>query len=315
MPKVSSFQLPQEFLIVGAAVQIGLIDEIRKGEYTAKELSAHTKTDPRALWTIIEALIALGYLEYGENEKVKLTQEAENIFYHSEHDQFTGFSFMHTYNLFNTWLKLPEVVQSGKPASRKEIPGDSCTKHFIAAMSHSAQQSAPPVARYCLKDLPPQAKVLDVGGGPLTYAVAFARQGAVVTVLDLPEVIDMMHPELDASLPINMVKGDFTEGLPKGPFDLVYLGNVCHIYGEQENRKLFQDAANELVSGGRIVINDMIRGTGAFPALFAVNMLINTVSGGTWTYDQYSRWLADAGFLVCPYTEIEGRQLITAQKA
>ncbi|MEL7566124.1 MAG: class I SAM-dependent methyltransferase [Dehalobacterium sp.] len=73
-------------------------------------------------------------------------------------------------------------------------------------------------------------------------------------MLDLPEVVDMMLPELNESLTVDMVKGDFTEGLPKGPFDLVYLSNICHIYGEKENRKLFQDAADSLKSGGLIVI-------------------------------------------------------------
>jgi len=76
----------------------------------------------------------------------------------------------------------------------------------------------------------------------------------------LPEVIKMMQPELDPGLPIKMVKGDFTEGLPPGPYDLVYLGNVCHIYGERENRKLFRDAAQVLKPGGQIVIVDMLRG-------------------------------------------------------
>lgn len=58
----------------------------------------------------------------------------------------------------------------------------------------------------------------------------------------------------------------------------------------------------------------MIKGIGAFPALFAINMLINTDSGGTWTYGKYSNWLEDAGFSVLPFTEIEGRQLIMAKK-
>jgi len=71
-------------------------------------------------------------------------------------------------------------------------------------------------------------------------------------------------------------------GLPKGPFELIYLGNVCHIYGKKENSRLFSDASNELEVGGRLVINDMIRGTGAWPSLFAVNMLVITDSGGTY---------------------------------
>jgi len=315
MPNIGSFRLPQEFLIVGAAVETGLIDEIRNGSYTVNELSERTNTDSRVLWTVVEALIALGYLEYEENdEKLRLTEEAFNIFYYPDNKDYLGFSFMHSYSLINSWLKLPDVIKTGKPARGKETSGSSHSKYFIKAMSHDAGQSASQIADYCLKELPPGSRVLDVGGGPLTYALAFAKLGAQVTVLDLPDVVDMMLPELDKSLAVNMIRGDFTEELPKGPFDLVYLGNICHIYGEKENRKLFQDAADTLKPGGLIVINDMIRGTGVFPAIFAVNMLINTVSGGTWTFEQYSGWLEAAGFIVFPYTEIEGRQLIMARK-
>lgn len=311
MPNTDSFQLPREFLIVGAAVQTGLFDEIKNNPCTLEELAAKTKTDRRALWMVIEALIAIKYLQY-DGEKIKLTEEADNIFFNPDHGQYTGFSFMHTYNLIKTWIQLPEVMQSGKPVPKKGVPGH--TKHFITAMSHHAQKSAPQIVDYCLKDLPANPRVLDVGGGPLTYAIAFADKGAMVTVLDLPEVIDMMQPELDTALPIRMVKGDFTKGLPQESYDLVYLGNVCHIYGEQENKQLFQNAANVLEPAGQIVINDMIRGTGVMPALFGVNMLINTTTGGTWTYEQYKTWLAAAGFSTAPWEEVGGRQLIKATK-
>jgi 2-polyprenyl-3-methyl-5-hydroxy-6-metoxy-1,4-benzoquinol methylase len=312
MPNPASFQLPQEFLIVGAATKIGLFDAIKNGSHTVQELSEKLNTDYRALWTVTEALAALGYVIYRDNKKIKLSEEAENIFYNPEHSDYTGFSFMHSYNLITSWLQLPDVIKTGRPASKKDKKGHS--KNFIMAMSHHAQRSALQVTDFCLSDLPANQKVLDVGGGPLTYAIAFAKKGAIVTVLDLPEVVEMMSLELDDALPINMVKGDFTQGLPEGPFDLIYLGNVCHIYGEKENRKLFIDAAKETIKGGRIVISDMIRGTGIRPAVFAVNMLVNTISGGTWTYEQYKEWLEDAGFSVFPWEELGGVQLIMGIK-
>jgi 2-polyprenyl-3-methyl-5-hydroxy-6-metoxy-1,4-benzoquinol methylase len=311
MHNTESFQLPQEFLIVGAAVQTGLFDEIKNNPCTHKELAAKTQTDQRALWVVVEALVALRYLEY-EGKRLKLSQEALNIFYNTGHEQYTGFSFMHTYNLFTSWIQLPEVIKSGKPAYKGNTPEH--TKHFIKAMSQVAQQSSELIVDYCLKDLPKTPKVLDVGGGPLTYAKTFAAKGARVTVLDLPDVIEMMQPQLDKNLPIDMVKGDFTQGLPPGPYDLIYLGNVCHIYGERKNRKLFLDAAQELKSVGQVIINDMIRGTGVMPAIFGVNMLVNTESGGTWTYEQYKTWLTDAGFATAPWEEVGGRQLIKAIK-
>ncbi|MDD3653610.1 MAG: class I SAM-dependent methyltransferase [Desulfotomaculaceae bacterium] len=311
MPNSASFQLPQEFLIVGAAAQTGLFEELKNAPCTLEELTAKTKSDRRALWTVVEALVVLKYLQY-DGDKIKLTAEAYNTFFNPGYDHYTGFSFMHAYNLIKAWIQLPEVINSGKPVSKKDAPRH--TQDFIRAMSHHARQSAAQIADYCLKDLPAGARVLDVGGGPLTYALAFAGKKATVTILDLPDVIDLMQPELDRNLPIKMIKGDFTIGLPTGPYDLVYLGNVCHIYGEQENRKLFEDAAKELEPGGQIVINDLIRGTGDMPAIFAVNMLINTPAGGTWTFEQYKSWLTAAGFSTAPWEEVAGRQLIKATR-
>lgn len=307
---ISSFQAPQEFLIVGAAVEIGLFDAVKENPVNLENLCTQLDVNHRALWTVVEALVALEYLEY-QGDAIKLTPQAYSVFYNTEYEQYIGFSFMHAYNLIASWIHLPTVIKSGQPVAKKK---SEHTKHFINAMSHYAKRSASQVVEYCLKNLPPQPRVLDVGGGPLTYALAFAKKGARVTVLDLPTVIDMMTPQLDYQYPINMVRGDFTKGLPAGPFELVYLGNVCHIYGEAENRKLFKDAANELVTGGQIIINDMIRGTGQRAAIFAVNMLVNTPSGGTWTYQQYKTWLEDAGMKVFPYQLVSGRQLIKAEK-
>ena len=103
MPNTASFQLPQEFLIVGAAVQTGLFEELKNAPCTLEELAMKTKIDQRALWTVVEALVVLEYLEYDDN-KVKLSEEADNILFKPGHERYTGFSFMHAYNLMKAWI-------------------------------------------------------------------------------------------------------------------------------------------------------------------------------------------------------------------
>ncbi len=253
----------------------------------------------------------MGYLEH-DNGKIKLTQAWYSVLYDQESPDYQGFAFMHIYHLFPRWLELPNILKTGKPAQKKEDPEEQ--EYFIEAMSQYAREGATEIAEYSLQGLTPEPEVLDIGGGPLTIARTFARKGARVTILDLPEVVEMMEPEIEPGLSARMVKGDFTVSLPDGPFDLAYLGHICHIYGEKENRKLFRDVAGKLSNGGRIIINDYIRGTGPDPAIFAVNMLVNTDSGGTWTYDEYKTWLEDAGFAVSPFTTVGENQLIKAHK-
>ena len=298
-------------MIAGAAVKAGIFEALKNKALTQQELATVTGSNQRALWIVTEALISLGYIEH-EAGKLKLTEACYSILYDKTSENYQGFAFMHSYYLFSKWLELPQILKTGKPASKTESLEEK--RSFIEAMSSYAEEDASEIAAYCLEGLPAGARVLDIGGGPLTNARAFALKGAKVTILDLPEVIEMKESELDPGLSIKMVKGDFTRQLPDGPFELAYLGHICHIYGEKEIRKLFVDVAGKLKEDGRLVINDFIRGTGPSPAVFAVNMLANTDSGGTWTFEQYKTWLEDAGFKVDPYEEVGDEQLIKAHK-
>jgi SAM-dependent methyltransferase len=143
--------------------------------------------------------------------------------------------------------------------------------------------------------LPENPHILDVGGGPGTYAEAFTEGGAQVTVFDLPEVVDLMKEHLDAA-GISAVGGDFNEGLPEGPFDAAYLGSVSRIYGPKENLTLMKRVAGSLYPGGLIAIRDFVRGLSKGAALFGVNMVVNTEFGNTYSEGEYRGWLSAAGF-------------------
>ena len=51
-----------------------------------------------------------------------------------------------------------------------------------------------------------------------------------------------------------------------------------------------------MLLGGLITIRDFFRGLSNAAALFAVNMLVNTHSGNTYTEEDYREWLSAAGF-------------------
>ncbi|MFZ5634605.1 MAG: methyltransferase [Bacillota bacterium] len=302
---------PMELLLVGAAVKVGLFDALKDGPLPEDVLAAGIQSDARSLWVVIQALVDAGYLQR-EGGAVNLTPGARDMFYNPQSDGYTGFSFMHGYELCRSWLSLPEVIRSGRPVKRERTK-DSM-KSFIMSMALHARKVAPVFARDCLEGLPGGAAVLDIGGGPLTYAREFALLGAKVTVLDLPEVVEMMKPALEGSAGIEMVPGDMTVGLPRGPFDLAYLGNVCHIFNEGENRRIFARAHAVLKDGGRIAVQDFVRGISPRAAMFGVNMLVNTPGGGTWTLEQYREWLSGAGFSGVELKDYGERQLITANK-
>jgi SAM-dependent methyltransferase len=311
MPDISALTVPQELLILSAAVETGIIEKLKAKPMSAGKLAELMGADDRAVWVVTEALEALGYLTKEEG-RLTLSREADDMLYNNNVQSYTGFSFMHRYNVIRSWMGLPESIFTGKPYPKEKR--SERTKYFMSAMSLSARQSSGEIAALCLDGIDQGAKVLDIGGGPLTYARAFASLGADVTVLDLPDVVQYMSAFLAREEKIKMVAGDFNLGLPPGPYALAFLGNICHIFGEHENRELFKRAEYALQPGGKIAIVDFIRGTSQTAALFGVNMLVNTVNGGTWTFEEYSNWLIDAGFNSVKLHTSGGRQLLLAKK-
>lgn len=302
---------PQEMLVVGAALKAGIFDALYGKPTTLDDLAQSLSLDRRALWTVIEALIGLGYL-YRDKEQLELTSEAEDILYNKESDRYVGYTLIHTFNVTKSWTQLPETLRTGQPPERQRDQQD--IKGFMAAMGKYAGEVAGDLVKVCFEGLPEMPRVLDLGGGPLNYARPMARAGARVTVQDVPEVCAVMEPTLLPGENIRFVPGDFTQGVAEGSFDLVFLGNICHIYGQEENIALFKRVYGTLGAGGRIAVLDLVRGVSPRAELFAVNMLVNTKTGGTWTLEQYTRWLEQAGFTNVSMYQVRDRQIILANR-
>jgi spermidine synthase len=147
--------------------------------------------------------------------------------------------------------------------------------------------------------------MLDIGGGPGTWTIAFLRAlpEARATLFDLPAVVSMAEKNFaEAGLAdrVTLVEGDYyTDTLPGGA-DLAWLGAICHQNSRQENRDLFANVHDALSDDGVIVIRDLImessRTSPVGGALFAINMLVATEAGGTYTFDEYREDLCAAGF-------------------
>jgi hypothetical protein len=80
--------------------------------------------------------------------------------------------------------------------------------------------------------------------------------------------------------------------------------------GRDENRDLFRRVYQALAPGGRCVIQDhVMNADGTAPragALFAINMLVGTSSGGTYSEDEYRAWLQEAGFAEVRHVVLAG---------
>ena len=284
----------QEAVVLGCAKREGLLEAVAIGSRSASEVAKELGLSPRAVYALLSALAELGVLAE-DGGKFRLLEEHRRPLLDRSHPDYAGGLVVHRFELIRKWGQMPEILKTGSQMEDEPAQGPGGKETFIYSMRRLAKPGARAVANILLPRLPEDPHILDVGGGPGTYAEAFAEGGAQVTVFDLPEVVELMRKHFDAA-GISAVGGDFNEGLPEGPFDAAYLGSVSHIYGPEENLALIKRVAYSLAPGGLIAIRDFVRGLSKGAALFAVNMLVNTESGNTYSEEEYRGWLSATGF-------------------
>jgi SAM-dependent methyltransferase len=286
----------QEAVVLGCAKREEILEAVADRSRSPSEVANQLGLSPRAVHALLSALAELGVVAEDRN-KFRLVEEHRDPLLDRTQPDYAGGLVVHRFELIRKWGRMPEILKTGSPIEEEDEPGQGPEdkEAFIYSMRRLAKPGVRAVADLLLSRLPENPHILDVGGGPGTYAEAFTEGGARVTVFDLPEVIELMNEHL-VTAGISAISGDFNEGLPEGPFDAAYLGSVSHIYGPEENQTLIKRVAQSLSPGGVIAIRDFIRGVSKGASLFAVNMLVNTESGNTYSEEEYKGWLSATGF-------------------
>jgi predicted O-methyltransferase YrrM len=123
------------------------------------------------------------------------------------------------------------------------------------------------------------------------------------TLFDKPEVVEIARQRLGKAGVLDrvtLVPGDFYRGqLPPG-HDLAFISAIIHQNSPEQNVGLFRNVLRSLERGGRVVIRDHVmepdRTRPKEGAVFAVNMLVSTAGGRTYTYEEIRACLEQAGF-------------------
>ncbi len=299
MQKIRGFQFSRVIL---SAVELDIFTAVGKNANSA-EIAKSLGIDPRATEKLLNALVAINLLEKRQGLFYNSAISSRYLMEGSPDDSRA--SIMHSVHLWDRWSTLTECVKQGASVTYKDVADrkDEWTVPFIAAMHKNAGARAPLVIRAIGID--GVRKVLDVGGGSGAYSIAFAEmnQNLEAEVFDLPPVFAIARKHIDKAGLSGRVKvraGDFRKDELGTDFDLVFISAICHMNGPQENIKLLQKSYKALVSGGRVVIQDFIlnpdKTSPQSAALFALNMLVGTRSGSTYSEHEYSDWLKEVGF-------------------
>jgi (2Fe-2S) ferredoxin/predicted O-methyltransferase YrrM len=292
----------QESRAVLTAIELDLFSAIGDGA-TAAETAQEAATDSRATEILLNALVALGLLAKNGDRFSNTELSSKYLVAGARHDWRTA--LLHTVNMWEKWSTLTESVRRGTSAAAAAAPEvrSPQTEAFIAAMDRIAAERAPLVVQAV--GAMGVRRMLDIGGGSAAYSIAFARASSELRaeVLDQPAVVPIARRHIEAAGVQDRVTtrpGDLkTDALGEG-YDLILVSAICHMLDMDENRHLVRRCHDALSVGGRIVIQDFILDaskTGPKSgAMFALNMLVGTERGNSYSEAEYSGWMAGAGF-------------------
>ncbi len=317
---VSNFQKTRIFL---TAFELNLFSVLSDYKKASAEVAKEIKASEHGTDRLMNSLVALGFLTK-ENNLFGNTALSRDYFCDDKPAFISG--LMHSVNQWDTWSTLTEAVKAGTTVAKRKRGINEREKgwlfSFIDAMHNRAQKQAPDIVRHI--DMKGVSKVLDIGGGSGAYAMAFANSGENIsaTVFDLPNVVELSKKYVaDAGLwnKIDFVKGDYhLNDFPLG-YDIVFLSAIVHINSFEENMRLIEKCAASLNKCGRIIIQDHImdndRTRPIAGAIFALNMLVGTEKGDTYTESEIGEWFKKAGLKDFLRVEASfGNSLIMASK-
>jgi precorrin-6B methylase 2 len=250
----------------------------------------------------LDALAALGIM-IKTDEQYRLKAELAPLLTDSSPHSVAPM-IRHQANCLRRWARLPWVVRSGGPAETgTSIRGaEADNASFIEAMDVVSRAVADTLVAQVA---PEQFRcVLDVGGASGTWTAAWLKTNpqARALLFDLPSVIPLAERHLqDLGLEdrVELVAGDYRhDELPTGA-DVAWVSAIVHQNSRQENRAMFQRIARALPTGGHVLIRDIVmdpsRTAPVAGSLFAVNMLVGTEGGTSYTLAEMREDLEPAG--------------------
>jgi SAM-dependent methyltransferase len=299
---------------IAAAAEAGILRALAAGPASVRELARSGGLDERATRIMVQALEDGGWARRSDDGWVLGERGRQEL----GDDAAVGGLPLWLSNL-RSWTRLAEVLRSGAPIEEAGTETDEeALARYMAGMAAAPAERVERLVGLCLERFPGARRVLDLGGGPGHMARAFAERGVRTTLLDTRETIAYVEDAYDLAGVdgLELVGGDFMDDtLPAGPFDLVLMSNITHIYSPEGNRDLLTKVAGVLGPGGGVAIADFVRGRSPRAARFALVMLLRTGSGDTYSEREYAAWLDLAGFEAVVIQDLDAeRQLITARK-
>ena len=293
--------------VLFAALETDVFTVIRHegGRGTAESLARKTGFDARGMRLLLDACVAVGLLSK-EGDSYANTPASDSALVTGAPYDLTR-AVRYNRDVYPAWGRLSDLVRSGRPVEAPEVHlGENAerTRGFVLAMHGRALGIGRSVVP--MLDLSGCSRLLDLAGGPGTYAVLLAQAHPELTcvTVDLPAisaVASELVREAGMVARVTCRPGDYhTDTYDAAAYDAVTIFGALHQESPQQIVSILKRAYAALKPGGRIFILDMMTDAThtqpAFSALFAVNMALTTQNGWVFSDEELKGWLREAGF-------------------
>jgi SAM-dependent methyltransferase len=289
--------------VILSAAELDFFSKLDENFVSAKELAEMLGLDERATTRILDCLVTYDLLEK-ENTHYRTTAKGSHLSSLNRESVLPMIKHMNV--IWDNWSRLTDVIKKGtnpylKPVVDPESKEDR--NAFIGAMHVAAKNISAKIAN--AYDLSAFKQLLDIGGGSGAYTIAFLKRNPQLNavIFDLKSVIPIAKEKVGENNfqdRVHFVGGDFyVDDLPSG-CDIALLSAIIHQNSPQQNIELYRKIFHALDPGGTLIIRDHImdesRTNPPAGALFALNMLVNTQAGDTYTFAEVKDTLKTAGF-------------------
>lgn len=295
-------------LILEAALKHRIFDVLNDTPKTVDRVSQETGASVRGLRALMNALVALALLSKDTAQQYSLTPESSTFLVSSKPSYLGGMLGSVSETILPSWLDLAEAVLTGKPthAVNQEEIGGTFFEGFVTSLfapHYPATQTLAQVLNIPQAQQPVSVLDLAAGSGVWGIGLAHASPQVRVTAIDWAQVIPVteriaaQHGVKDRCQFIagDLLAVDFGSG-----YQVAILGQILHSEGETRSRQLLAKVFESLAPGGTIAIAEWIANrdrTGPTNAMiFAVNMLVKSEDGDTFSAEEMGEWLEAVGF-------------------
>jgi hypothetical protein len=306
---VNAFQITRA---LKGAIDLDVFTAIAEGNTTAKALAQSRRTSERGMRILCDFLTVSGFLTKAGGD-FGLTPDSA-MFLDRRLPTYVGDSveFLLSPTIEQAFSDVAAAVRKGGTT----ISDEGTMSHdnpvwvrFARAMQPLSFLMSHMLTGLVELDRGKKTKALDIAASHGLYGLAFARQypKLEVVAVDWANVLEVGRENAEKfgvadrwrTLPGSAFDVDFGANADEG-YDLVLIPNFFHHFDSSTNEKLMRKIHAALNDGGRAVTVEFIPNedrTGPPPAVtFALTMLASTAGGDAYTFAEYEKMFANAGF-------------------